>query len=127
MQERQRPPTRCSPSLDGMVNPRGQSHSRMCSGSVHIRYTSSAGASKMRVRTSSRSRASAPTSFLLACMSLLLLALQLLQVIVQTVEALLPVAAVVLDPIGHLAQRAGLEPAGAPLGLAAAADEPGLL
>src|SRR5690606_10072016 len=54
-------------------------------------------------------------------------ALQLLQIHVEAVEALLEELPVVLEPIGHLAQRARLEPAGPPLRLAPAHDQPGML
>src|SRR3954451_3694408 len=50
--------------------------------------------------------------------------LQLLQVRVEAVEALVPVSAIALEPIVDLAQRAGLEAAGPPLRFAAAHDQP---
>jgi len=52
----------------------------------------------------------------------LVLALQLLEIAVQPFEALLPVAPVVLDPVGDVLERIRLEPAGPPLRLAAALD-----
>ena len=55
------------------------------------------------------------------------LPLQLVQVVVQAVEALFPEAAVVLQPLGGVLERARLEPAGAPLGLAPALDQAGAL
>src|SRR3989304_3795394 len=55
------------------------------------------------------------------------LLLQFAQVIVQAFETLLPVAAIVFDPLVGLFQRARLQAAGTPLRLAAAGDEPGAL
>src|SRR3954463_6445336 len=54
-------------------------------------------------------------------------ALQIAQVVVEAVEALLPEAAVLLDPARDLAQRRGFEAARAPLRFAPAGDEPHLL
>ena len=60
-------------------------------------------------------------------MFLFLLFLQLLQVFVESIETFFPEFAVVLHPAGHFSQRAGVEPAGTPLRVAAARDEPGPL
>lgn len=51
----------------------------------------------------------------------------MLQVLVETVEALLPTFAVVFEPACCLLKGCGLEPAGAPLRIAGAGDEPGVL
>src|SRR5438045_9684779 len=78
-----------------------------------------------RVTTSSRSvgfDAALPA----AAMSLLLL-LQFAQMIFQPIEALFPEPAVVLQPVGGILERVRGEPAGPPLRLATARDEPGAL
>src|SRR5262249_46222135 len=51
--------------------------------------------------------------------------LQLPEVVVETFEAFLPEAAVVLQPLGCILERCRLEAARAPLCLAAARDQPG--
>src|SRR5579863_892238 len=131
MQERQAPPGRSSPSEWGTVNPWGADQRCMCLGSAQHWNTSEGGASKTRTRVRSSAPARAADLLLLAAMFLLLrglvLRLQLLQVFVQPVQALLPMAAVLLHPVGHVLERRRLEAAGAPLGVAAAADEPGFL
>src|SRR5207245_8454315 len=53
--------------------------------------------------------------------------LQLAQIALEAVEALVPEAAIMLDPVGDLLQRARLQPAGPPLRLAAARDQAGAL
>ena len=53
----------------------------------------------------------------------MLLLLQLPQVLVEALEALLPVALVLADPVGGVPKRLGLEAAGPPLGLPALLDE----
>src|SRR5215831_14734908 len=97
--------------------------------SVSAFHTSATGASKTRSTTSASSFVArllfAFISFLLA--GYLVLALQLLEVAVQPAEALLPMLPVELDPVGHALQRVRLQPAGAPLRLAAALDQPGAL
>src|SRR5262249_58756936 len=55
------------------------------------------------------------------------LCLQFAQIVVEPVEAPLPELAVVLDPVGDLLERLGLQPAGAPLCVAATGDQPRLL
>src|SRR5262245_31652812 len=100
--------------------------------SVRAFHTSATGASKVRSSTSGSSFVArllfAAISLLLALTVLrLVLALQLLEVAVQPVEALLPVAPVVLHPVGDALERIGLEAAGAPLSLAPALDQPGAL
>src|SRR5439155_11949967 len=86
------------------------------------------GASKVRSTTSGSSFV---TTLSFAAILLLLalnfmrlvLALQLLEIAVQPFEALLPVAPVVLDPLGDVLERIRLQPAGPPLCLAAALDQ----
>src|SRR5882724_1304902 len=104
----------------------------MSSLSVSALQTSATGASKVRSTTSGSFFVArllfAVISFLLALNILhVVLALQLSEVALQLVEALLPVAAVVFDPVGDVFQRIGLQPARTPLRLAAALDEPGAL
>src|SRR5258708_6427240 len=55
------------------------------------------------------------------------LSLQFVQIGLQTVEALLPETAVVLQPIRGILERRRIEAARAPLRVSAAADEPGAL
>src|SRR5882762_6117767 len=103
-------------------------HRLMSSLSVRAFQTSATGASKVRSTTSGSSFVTtlsfAAISLLLALSFLrLVLALQFLEVAVQLVEALLPVAPVVLDPVGDALERIGLKPAGTPLRLAAALDQ----
>src|SRR5262249_17508278 len=114
-------PTRTSISQWKMVKPFGPHQRATCSGRVHALNTRARGASMTRVMTSSRCCMSVSTA------TSLLLALQLLQVVLEPVEALFPEHAVVLQPVGCALQRARLEPAGAPLRLAPAGDEPGAL
>src|SRR5258706_7728025 len=104
----------------------------MSSLSVRTLQTSATGASKVRSTTSGSCFVArllfAAISFLLALNFLhLVLALQLLEVAVEPVEGLLPVAPVVLDPLGDVLERSRLEPAGTPLSLTPALDQPGAL
>src|SRR5882762_2358366 len=103
-------------------------HCLMSSLSVSDFQTRATGASKVRSTTSGSSFVTtlsfAAISLLLALNFLhLVLALQLLEVAAQPVEALFPVAPVVLDPVGDVLERIRLEPAGPPLRLAAALDQ----
>src|SRR5262245_17209983 len=89
--------------------------------------TRRAGASNRRVRTISRSEGVVTLKVSLfaartAGMSLLL-RFQVLQVHLELVEASLPDVAIALRPLGDLLERARLDPAGPPLGLAALGDE----
>src|SRR6266850_1246158 len=100
----------------------------MSSLSVRAFQTRATGASKVRSTTSGSSFV---TTLSFAAIILLLalnfvhlvLVLQFLEVAVQPVEALLPVAPVILDPVGDVLERIRLEPAGPPLRLAAARDQ----
>src|SRR5919109_3320338 len=124
MQAKNAPPTRSSPRFSIIVKPRGQDHWARCCGSVQARNTSARGASKVRRMVSSSSVAPAAALFrALACM-FSLLALQSDQIGVEPLEALLPVAAITLDPLGHVAQRLRPQAAGPRLGPAGADDEP---
>src|ERR1700694_1317164 len=100
-------------------------HCLMSSFSVRAFQTRATGASKVRSTTSGSSLVAAllvaallfaAISFLLALNFLrLVFALSSLKVAVQPVEALLPVAPVVLDPVGDVLERIRLKPAGPPL------------
>src|SRR5256885_17138071 len=97
MMKRHTPPGRTSISWIVLRKPFGPHQWTTCFGSVHIRQTSSRGASKTRVATISFCAAFATAMFLL-----LLFLFELAQVLVQAVEALFPECAVVPDPVGHL-------------------------
>src|SRR5206468_3492276 len=114
------PPGRASNSARGMPTPIGPHHFCRCSGCVNTSKTRSRGASKTRSMTSSLVGTS--TTLSLAAMSLLLL-LQFLQVVVQTIEPLLPDHAIALDPRVDLLERARLERRRPPLRLLAARHE----
>src|ERR1700694_1855095 len=103
MMNRHTPPGLTSISWIVFVNPFGPHHCATCLGSVNALKTSSRGASKTRARTISRSAVAAPPLFFTA-MHLLLL-LKFLQVSVEAIEALLPEAAIALDPVGDILER----------------------
>src|SRR3989442_1451601 len=112
----------------GANSRRSKDHCLISSLSVSAFQTRATGASRGRSTTSGSSFVAtllfAAISLLLALNFLrLVLALQFLEVAVQLVEALLPVAPVVLDPVGDVLERSRLEPAGPPLRLAAALDQ----
>src|SRR5712691_6348844 len=108
-------------------------HCLMSSLSVSAFQTRATGASSVCSTTSGSSFVAAllVAALLFAAISLLLalnflrlvLALQFLEVGTQLVEALLPVAPVVLDPVGDVLERIRLEPAGPPLRLSASRDQ----
>src|SRR5207302_8793339 len=125
---RMAPPGRASTSQTGAVKPCGPHHCATRFGSVHAANTSARGALNVRVRPSSRSvlPGSGRPAASLAGMSLLL-SLYLAQVVVQTVEGRCPEPPVVPHPIGHLLERACLEPARPPLRPLASRDQPGAL
>src|SRR4029453_2350518 len=102
--KRHGPPGRRSISQTGIVQPSGPSSQfGTCSEFVQASQTSSRGASKARVISSSRSdtvvRVVSPT-FVVDILPLL--SLELLQVLVEPFVALIPEAPVVLCPLGHL-------------------------
>src|SRR5438128_3403304 len=125
MQRRHVPPGRTSISQEIVMKPSGPHQPAACSASVHALNTRRRGASKIRVMTSSR--CADATSALALAVIVLLARLQLAEIIVQAIEALLPEVAVVLQPVGGVLERPRLEPAGPPLGLAAARDQAGSL
>src|SRR5262245_32333315 len=94
--------------------------------SVSAFHTSATGASKTRSTTTGSSFvARLLFAFIFLLLSgFLVLALQLLEVPAQLVQALLPEAPVELDPVGDALTRARLQAASAPLRLAAALDQP---
>src|SRR5688500_4751582 len=100
------PPGRRSISQYGVVVPFGPHQRFKGSGSVQALKTSSRGASKTRVMTRSRPGPASPTFT-----TLVIPPLQLLQIVIQTVEALLPKTAIVLNPVGDLPQGSSLQPA----------------
>src|ERR1700682_6129743 len=109
-----------------MVKPRGPYHSPTCFGSVHTSKTSVRGASRTREITISRSD-DAVTGLFFRSATPFLLRLQFVQIVVQAIQALLPMAAVIRNPIGDLLERCRLQTAGAPLGLAPARNQAGTL
>src|ERR1700693_1848206 len=124
MTKRYAPPGRKSSSQPGSVKPFGPHQRARCLGSLQVSKTRRRGAAKTRVTIILPPAGAAllVTALLFATISLLL-ALQFLEVAVQLVEALFPVAPVVLDPVGDVLERIRLEPAGPPLRLAAALDQ----
>src|SRR5882672_398208 len=118
MQRWKAPPTRKSTVQKGRLQPWGAYQRFSASGSDHARKTRSRGASKSRMMRTSASvfAAARPIAFLLF--------LEGAEVMVEAVEALIPEPPVMFHPIGHLAEGAGAEAAGAPLGPAEAGDEP---
>src|SRR5437867_3692922 len=101
----------------------------MCSHELCASNTRSRGASKTRVMTISRSDGVVTVSLLpLPPIALLLSSsLELVQVLVETVVALLPEFPVPLRPLGDLLEGLRLEPRGPPLPIPAPGDEPGSL
>src|SRR5688572_19766059 len=103
----------------------------MCSQEVCASNTRSRGASNTRDITISRSDGVVVTSWFLPLPLIVLplsfpwsSSLELLQVVVQPVVALVPEAPVPLGPLGDLLERLGLEPCGPPLPLPTSHDEP---
>src|SRR5215469_10841221 len=118
------PPGRASTVIwsSGALTPAGPQKWARCLGSVMQRKTSSLGASKTRVKTSS------PTSGRCSLIGLPLLiaggrALDLPQVLVELVEPLGPGPAVLLDPARDRVEPRPLQVAGPELGVPAARDE----
>src|SRR2546422_7080420 len=112
----------------GANSRRSKDHCLISSLSVSAFQTRATGASRVRSTTSGSSfvtTLSFAAIFLLLALNFLrfVLALQFLEVAVQLVEALLPVAPVILDPVGDVLERIRLEPARPPLRLAAALDQ----
>src|SRR5262249_25681602 len=93
-----------------VVKPLGPHHDEICAGSVQAWNTNSRGASNTRVITIS---AALPAALLADI--LLLLLFEILQILVQPVEALLPPPPVMIHPLGDFLERRRLQPAGPPL------------
>src|ERR1700716_3856178 len=127
MQAENAPPTRRSPLFSVMVKPRGQDHCARCCGSVQTLKTSARGASNVRRMVSSRSAVGAAALFRALASKSFLLSLQFVEICIEALEALFPVAAIALGPLHHLLQRSGPQPAGPGLRLAATNDESGTL
>src|SRR5512135_3476982 len=125
MQDRQAPPGSRTPSQWVRVKPCGQDQWTRCRGSVHARKTRLRGASRTRVMTSCGWAGGRP-ALVLAVMSLASL-LQITQVVFQSIEALVPEAAIVLDPVGRGGERPGVEPAARDSAVAGATDQAGAL
>src|SRR5215468_289810 len=131
------PPVRTSISHDRSVMPIdfGTHHFLNSSGLVHASNTMRAGALKVRVTTSSRSdfRSTVVRFFIgvgsLSCLAFigLLLPFELLDNLVQLVEACVPELAIPLDPRCLVLQSARTELAGAHAPDLLRGDEPGLL
>src|SRR5438093_12442342 len=125
MQKLKAPPGRTSIVHEGVVKPCGPHHRIRRSGSVQALKTRWGGASKTRVMTSSRS-ADFGAALFLATMPPPFRS-QVLQIAIQPIEALVPEAAIVLQPVPGLPERTRPEPAGSPLCLAPAHDQAGAL
>src|SRR5262245_37288027 len=97
---------------------------RTCSGLVHASNSSRRGTANTRVSTISRSEGNVSVIALFLASTSLLLCLQLGQVLVEAVKALLPEAAVALQPVHPVLPRRRFQPARPPLRLAAALDQP---
>src|SRR6516164_6174181 len=119
------PPGRTSMRPESPVKPRGPHQRARCSGSVHILKRSMRGASKIRVTTSSCSAERSAASAVMAIRPLP--ALKFAKIRVETIKAVVPEMAVVLEPLGGVLEWPRLEPAGPPLRSAAARDQPGAL
>src|SRR4051812_30007178 len=104
----------------GVSIPAGPNHSATWSGSVQARKTWSRGASKMRVIRTCWSAGATGVASLIVCSFGT-------QVCVEPVHACLPGLLARLHPRHRVVERLGLQPAGAPLRLAAADDEAGAL
>src|SRR5258706_3778218 len=104
---RQAPPTRTSASQTGLVNSFGPHQRARCSGSVHALNTSSRGASKTRVITTSRSIAVSLAGVLGVPLAdiLSLLFFHFHQIFVETIKAFFPEAAILLHPFGDVLER----------------------
>src|SRR2546429_502745 len=95
----------------------------MRSGSNIVLKTSSRGASRVLVISSSRSEGNVTLNLLSLAITAFLLVLDLVQDLVQSVEALLPEFAIALDPLVGRPQRRGIQAGRPPLGFASPLDE----
>src|SRR5579862_3179825 len=144
MTKRQTPPGRISKLCVVVVKPYGPHHCAKCLGSVHSEKTRSRGAANSRtpmIDRGSRSRsmllpAAMPTLLLAVFdfrglrvrrLGFCLLGLQRPQIEVEPIEALVVEAAIVVEPVVNILERARLDPAGPRLRLARAGDQAGAL
>src|SRR3981081_4162435 len=95
----------------------GPHHCGRSSGSLTPLNTSSRGASKTRVITTSWTPGSMMNSVAVMLAILRFLLLQFAQVVIDAIEALFPLVAVALDPVGDVLQPLGVQLARAPLRL----------
>src|SRR5215469_17745441 len=121
MTKRQTPPTRNSNACVVVVKPFGPHHCPRCTGSEKAPNTSARGASMVRTKTIERASISPLVSFLAA--TPLLLALQLLQIHIEPIEALFPEFAIAPQPDVDVLERRALDAARPPLRFAAARDQ----
>src|SRR6185437_9256262 len=139
MTKRQIPPGRRSKLMVVVVKPFGPHHCARCSGSVQAAKTRSRGASNSRMPMIERGSLSR-SRLLLAAMSTLLLTalagrrlagllvsflvrffgLKRLQIAVEAIETLVVKAAIMIEPVVDVLERAGLDPAWPPLRFARA-------
>src|SRR4029077_16389463 len=141
MTKRQTPPGRKSKLNVVVVKPNGPHHCARCFGSVQAEKTSARGASNSRVPTIARGSPSRSTPLVAATFSfprvwlviatllntllVAVLPLQLLQVGIQAIEALVEETPVMAEPVGDVLERARLDAARPPLRLTAARDQAG--
>src|SRR5271168_2669327 len=102
MRIRSLPPGRRSSEHSGVVNPCGPHHFARCRGSVHTLNTSARGASRTRVRSSSRG-----AWVDLDVIAVALFALNLMEIGGEAVDSLIPNLAVRFDPVRDVNQRLG--------------------
>src|ERR1700757_84017 len=111
------PPGRTSIRPEIGVKPRGPHQRARCSGLVHILKTRWRGASKIRVMTSSRTTERAGASAAIAIFPLP--ALQLAEIVIEAIKAVVPKTAIVIEPMGGVLKRRWPDPTGPPLRLTA--------
>src|SRR5581483_6669511 len=121
MTKRQMPPGRNSKLCVVVVNPLGPHHCARCFGSVKAANTSSRGASNSRLPMIERGSVSRSTLFFTPTFSLL--RLQGFEIVVESVEPLLPQATIAFEPIVNAFQGGRFEPARTPLRFTAARDQ----
>ena len=124
MMRRHLPPGRRSISRMSVVKPFGPHHCPTCHGSARAPHTIARGAANTREMTISFAAAASKTSLVVSSMLFLLVhqlgtlcfsrvlflcfGLQALQVFVQSIKALFPELAVLVEPAGGLAEGLGL-------------------
>src|SRR6185437_10426792 len=121
MTKRQVPPGRNSNLCVVVVKPSGPHHCARCLASVKAANTISRGA--LNTRLPMIERGSVSRSMLFLAPIFLLLRFQDFEIVVETIEALLPQAAIAFEPIVNAFQRSRFKLARTPLRFAAACDE----